>query len=48
MDTNETYFRKWLDDPVVIQPGPTEQAAAQPEVPDTNVPYYKRYLNDNE
>lgn len=47
-DTNENYFRKWLDDPVVITPGPTAQETAAPEVPDTNITYYKRYLNDSQ
>ena len=45
-ETDETYFRKYLDDPeqVVSQPPTGSNAIQSTETSDTE--YYRKYLND--
>jgi len=45
MESDETYFRKYLVDPLaIVQQTPTGMQT--PQVPDSEEPYYRRYLVD--
>lgn len=47
MDSNEDFYRRYLDDPTTVQPGGTPMAAPAPTSVDENlVEYLRRYLDD--
>ena len=44
-ESDETYFRKYLDDPTSITPGPTPQQVDNLST-DPNESYFRKYLVD--
>ena len=42
------YYRRYLDDPVMVLAGPTPQQSDSSTPVDPNISYFKRYLNDNQ